>query len=485
MSTQHFVAYCDGSAKPNRGFAGFGVYGYTYTQATRPKNIKYPIHANLYFTSTGLHTDKGDVSIEVLRIVEIIEAMSNPRSSNNDAELQAFITTLRKAATIEDLATLTVYTDSNYVVTSFNEDLDRWKVNNWKRLDNKTIVHIEEWRTIDEYKQYFKELNITVSVVWVKGHADNNGNNIADLYSVIGSNSARRQLSIETETFTGSILNSDMSYAEYKQSYANKDFILHFRDLYFSSNHLDDTNYCFLSTSDDPKETGIRNTASIFISNIGYVPSFINRLKYIYRTLPRNYTTTCCIKLNKLENKEVYRLINLINPEDMLVKIKVGYTVSYSLIRDTTPFIFENTMDYPFIINASKLFTRMLDVNTQVNTNNTDCILIKDITNHIVQEGKVVFSNKDKVLDFTSLVENDIILKQKLLVTVGYDIPNYLSLKNIEDQIQSVQLVLETKPDNNFCTLYINIRTNDRTIYSVNIENKFLRSSLKLTPKEL
>ena len=80
-----------------------------------------------------------------------------------------------------------------------------------------------------------------------------------------------------------------------------------------------------------------------------------------------------------------------------------------------------------------------------------------------------------RTADFSDLFENEITLRQKLLVTVGYDIPSYLALKNIEDKIQKVSLILDHQRDNNFCTMYIKIDTQDRSIYSINIENKFLK----------
>jgi hypothetical protein len=126
-------------------------------------------------------------------------------------------------------------------------------------------------------------------------------------------------------------------------------------------------------------------------------------------------------------------------------------------------------------VNAIGLFSRMQDVINDANVSNPNRHIL-DITDRVVKEGKVVFSNKDKNLDFSDLMLDKVNFKQKLLLTIGYDIPSYLALKNLEGIIKKVELIVDCKPDSNFCTLYVNVTTDTRNLYSVNIENKFLRS---------
>lgn len=470
----HFVAFADGSCVPNPGLGGYGVYGYLFHDSDRPKNIKHPAYSNLYFTSQGITAVKEERSIEVTTIVEVVKAINNPTSTNNEAELLAILTVFRKAVEIEHLSTLTVYTDSNYAVSAFNENLEKWKLNDWRRGDNKPVAHLTEWTLIDGYKKSFEDAGVQVRLVWVKGHSNEHGNEMADLFSVIGSNSTKRQLNYPALEFQETLLDSMLSYRDYKQSYLTKDIVFFFRDLYFTSSPIDDKHYCFLSTSENPNTLGKRDTSSIFVTNIGYVPPLVNRLKEVYRETSQGRTTTCCIKLSKFDNKELYRLAHLLDVRDLLIEHKDRSRTTYKLVRDTTPFMFENTVEYPFIVNAAKLFNGMLDV-SQIQPGDPE-VLVRDITERIVVDGKIVFSNRDKTLDFTDTVSDGVALKQKLLVTVGSDIPSYLALKNLEAQIQRVELVLHCKSDSNFCTLYINIHTSDRNLYSVNIENKFLRS---------
>ncbi len=469
MENVKAVFYCDGSCRGNPGYAGSGTYGYIYKDSDKPKNHKHPQHATLYFTPDGIQKDKSNTPIEVISIVEAIRSINSPTSTNNEAELLAAVTALQKTDSIENLCEITIFTDSNYIVTAFNENLEKWKLNNWRRIDNKPIVHLKEWTIIDNYNQDFIKRNIKLNIIWVKGHSDNHGNIIADLYSVIGSNAAR-QLKDEDSVI---IFDQILSYADYKKSYDNKDFIFYFRDLYFCSNKLNDANYCFLSSSDDPNILGKRNNFSIFVSNIGYVPPIINRIKEFYREIQRDYVTTCCIKINKLENRDVLRLTELIDTRYLLVRTNQSKT--YSIVGDNSPFLFENSINFPFIVNASKLFNKMNYIDS-IKDEAHNNILRFDVTDTFIDlsTNKIKLTNKDKFIDINHLIEGKLTLKQSLIIGIGYDIPSYLALKNIEKDIEKVYIIVENNIDNNFCTVYINIITNTRNIYSVNIENKYL-----------
>ena len=428
----------------------------------------------MFFTEEGILPVKGTVELEVTHIVEIIKARNNPQSTNNEAELLATISALQHAVTVEGIKSVTVYTDSNYIVSSYNENLEKWKKNGWQRLDGKVIVHIKEWEQIDQHAKTLASHGCILKIVWVKGHSDSYGNGIADTYSVIGSNSSKLQFENPTEPFVETVLDQCITFEAFKKSFAEKDFIYFFRDLYFSSNDTNDTNYCFLTTSENPLTVGRRSSESIFVANTGYVPPLIQSIKKLYRSLPRNYTTTCCIKLAKLDNKDFFRLTNYIDIS--LLVVKANHTTSnvYTIINDSTPFLLENRADFPFIVSASNLFNKMVDLETTMATDNNG-LYIYDITDKMVANKKLVLTNKDKIIDFSDTVKDELTFKQKPFAVIGYDIPNFLALKNIEQDIDKVLMVVETSTETNFCTIYYNFVTNRRNIYTVNIENKYLR----------
>lgn len=472
------VLFCDGGCRPNPGFAGFGIFGFIYTDAEKPKNHKHPHHGTLYFTPDGVKSEKSKSPIAVSHIVEIIQAIGNNQSTNNEAEIKAIVAGLKKASTLENITDITIWTDSNYIVSAFNENLDNWIKNNWHRVDGKIITHITEWKKIIQYRDIFKENGCNISINWIKGHTDPKDenysycNNIADIYSAIGSNYAR----INKPTEDTIIMDHVLTYADYKKSYDDKDFIFYFRDMYFSSDkEVDDRNYCFISTSDDPGLLGKRNNSSIFVANIGYIPSIINKIKAFYREIHRNYVTTCCIKINKLENKDIYRLADFIDIRFMLLKMP-SQPRTYLLVGDKTPFLYENSINFPFIINAAEMFNKMSYIDS-ISKEQYPNIFKFDITDTFIDltEHKLKITNKDKDIDFTDLVKNTIEFKQKLIIKINYDVPSFLALKNIEEEIERVQLIIEVNDDNNFCTVYINIITKSRNIYSTNIKNKYLR----------
>jgi len=472
--SSYLVLYCDGSCFGNPGYGGSGVYGYSYKLTNKNKNYKHPSTPTLNFTTKGVFNEKDEQGIEVISIVEVIKAIYSKEATNNLAELEAFILALERVDKLENISTVTIYTDSNYIVTSYNENLDRWVKHNYKKLDGNLVKHRASWETILYHRDRLINLGITINVEWVKAHAGLYCNEIADIYSTIGSNSARRQFRENNEPFKDMILDSIMNYADYKKSYVNKDLIFHFRDLYFNSNNTDDNVYCFLASSEDQHTIGRKDISSIFAINVGYIPDIITTFKQEFRKLNRNYNTTCCIKLNKLEDKDLLRVSRFIDVRDLLVFNEKESKIWFSIVRDNTPFIFENGYEYPFIMNTTKLFNKMLDLTKITGYISPNIIEIVDITDCIVNSGKLIITNKVSNIDLTNRISDKLKFAHKPILTLGRDIPNYIALKKLEDSIIKVEVIVVNQFNSNYATLYTNIRTTDRELYTVNIENKYL-----------
>jgi ribonuclease HI len=69
-----------------------------------------------------------------------------------------------------------MYSDSEYCVNAFNDWLDGWVLSG--KIKQK--AHNRLWQQIDTFKRELKSLGISVSMVHVRGHADNQGNNEVD-----------------------------------------------------------------------------------------------------------------------------------------------------------------------------------------------------------------------------------------------------------------------------------------------------------------
>jgi ribonuclease HI len=88
-------------------------------------------------------------------------------------------------ATIESLKSIIkpseieLYTDSQYVKNGINIWIINWKSNGWKTANKKPVANKELWIELDKVVQFHN-----VQWFWVKGHAGNYYNEIADQLAV-------------------------------------------------------------------------------------------------------------------------------------------------------------------------------------------------------------------------------------------------------------------------------------------------------------
>ena len=93
-------------------------------------------------------------------------------TTNNRMELMAAI---RALEALNRGCELTLYTDSQYVRKGITEWIMNWKKRGWKTAAKKPVKNADLWQLLDE--QVNKH---SVNWVWVKGHAGNEGNELAD-----------------------------------------------------------------------------------------------------------------------------------------------------------------------------------------------------------------------------------------------------------------------------------------------------------------
>ena len=93
-------------------------------------------------------------------------------TTNNRMEILAAIMALKK---IKSNSQITIYTDSTYVKNGITEWVFNWKKNNWKTASKKPVKNKDLWIKLDKLCEKNK-----VSWKWVKGHATNKYNNLAD-----------------------------------------------------------------------------------------------------------------------------------------------------------------------------------------------------------------------------------------------------------------------------------------------------------------
>ena len=471
------IVYADGSARPNPGFSGYGLFGYSYKKTPRPKNTKHPTKGSLNFTDNGIQKEKTQTPIEVLDIYEMCVALPSDASTNNIAELKAAIRALEWALETPQIKTVLVISDSRYVVNNFTDNLKGWRSKGFVKQGGERLRNEDLWRQISDLSETLLLNEVHVRMQWVRAHSGDYGNELADSYSVIASNAARIHHAAQPLNEDLVLLEQRQSYAKFKNAYQNKDVIYYFKDLYFSSAEINDENHCLMTSVEDRSTVGRRCTDSLFAVSKGYVPKLINDLRTHYRSLPREYVCTCSINLKLLEDRDLLRIADVVDVRYMLVPMSNGVN-NLALVNSTVPFLQENTMNYPFIVNISKLYGAI----NRMQDRPSDAALAYDITAMLASDGKLKLGNKDHYIDLQDLTQSSVVFSQRPIISVGFDFPNYLTLKKIEGDIVSVTVLLDKAADTNFYTVYTNIQLPDRHMCSVNMLDKYLAVS---TPEDV
>ncbi|MBO7742102.1 MAG: ribonuclease HI [Victivallales bacterium] len=105
------------------------------------------------------------------------------RTTNNHMEIMGAIAALK---TLREPCMVRLYSDSKYLVQAIEQHwLNNWKRNGWKTAAKKPVKNVDLWQELDA------QLKIhSVEFIWVKGHADNPGNNRCDELARLGAANA-------------------------------------------------------------------------------------------------------------------------------------------------------------------------------------------------------------------------------------------------------------------------------------------------------
>jgi len=97
---------------------------------------------------------------------------SEENTTNNRMELSAAIMALEE---VNMNSEITIFTDSTYVKNGITEWVLKWKENGWKNSNKEPVKNKDLWEKLDN----LCEQN-TINWKWIKGHASNKYNNLAD-----------------------------------------------------------------------------------------------------------------------------------------------------------------------------------------------------------------------------------------------------------------------------------------------------------------
>lgn len=119
----------------------------------------------------------GYCAILIYNGIEKTISGSQLNTTNNQMELLAVIKGLEA---LKMPCKVNLYTDSQYVVNAFTEGwLNNWLINGWKTSNNKPIKNVELWTRLLELTKIHN-----VNFIKVKGHSDNEYNNLCDKIAV-------------------------------------------------------------------------------------------------------------------------------------------------------------------------------------------------------------------------------------------------------------------------------------------------------------
>ena len=96
----------------------------------------------------------------------------DPATTNNRMELTAVI---RALESLNRQCEVDLYTDSQYVKNGIQSWIHTWKRNGWKTAERKPVKNAELWRELDALTARHR-----IRWHWVRGHADDPGNERAD-----------------------------------------------------------------------------------------------------------------------------------------------------------------------------------------------------------------------------------------------------------------------------------------------------------------
>lgn len=200
--TKGMVLFTDGGARPNPGFGGIGIHGYTYVPTPMTKGIgrNFHITSQGYIDKAGaddlMHVPKNDddiaallndgkaIAVTPINYVDITGSVEGV-SSNNMCEIIAMTKALSYAVK-HDIAYLTVFADSEYTLKGVTEWIDSWSNNNWMKSDGNPVANKDLWLALKEARDEIRAKGVVVNFTHISAHAGEVGNERADMLASMG-----------------------------------------------------------------------------------------------------------------------------------------------------------------------------------------------------------------------------------------------------------------------------------------------------------
>ncbi len=452
------VFYCDGSAKPNPGFIGCGLHGYSYKKEEPKKGTGLGTHM---LTTIG-YVDNKEAKDSFKPITPInyynVVGSFNFQSTNNVAELLA-INIAIEIALATNTKKLLIKTDSDYSVKVLTKMAAHWVKNNWTKRDGTPVSNQEFIKNILKGISLLQEREIAFDIQWVKGHSTYLGNNAADRLANIGteiSKTKRGEINVQEHPAEGywKTTNDRHPFISLRCAYFSSDPDSVPNGYYYLGNHGKDDDFIGRPEVDNVLSVIKLTKADTVLDTIieHSIKNAEQEVKFFYAKLDNVYT--------KNRDKDIKKFgENSLIIDDSNKRNDVVAPDETTLVRDINPFrLSERT--FAALADLQDRLTRYIDKNNYPLTVVNDVTSVfYDVTTKIVKNVK----NTTKVLHKEFIVgyrskklkiqhhkgEVDVIL------TFGIDILDRNALKRLEEFDPSVKIITWLESDN--CVKYATI----------------------------
>lgn len=137
MTNNAVHAYTDGACRGNPGPGGWGV------------SLRYNGTVKNFF---GAEAETTNNRMELMGAIMALESLTRP-------------------------CKIKLHTDSKYVLDGITRWMKDWKKRGWKTAAKKPVKNLELWQRLDQATQLHPH---DIEWIWVKGHAGDEGNEMAD-----------------------------------------------------------------------------------------------------------------------------------------------------------------------------------------------------------------------------------------------------------------------------------------------------------------
>lgn len=459
------VVYTDGSSQPNPGFAGYGVYGYVLKPAKRPRSINYPVKTGFKYTSKGIlriadiPEEIKDESFECTVILEHIGSINDDSATNNQAEVLGLLTALEAATHIEDLGSILLITDSKYALLGY-KSYRGWEKNGWRNSSGREMKNIDLWERFGAVDDRLEELGIEVKTEWVKGHEDTEGNVVADLYALIGTNYARNQLTSGITTdFDESCLSRITSITKFKKEIEDRHLLLDYKSALFYTLDTGDDEIMYLASTFNPmteKDLGKRNISATYAMLVNDIPESYKGLRRSFRNINRPFNQTAMMNLDTVKkDKMLTRIMTQVGFEPIVVKVNERNINKFMAFNRDGVIVEELNYEYTHLYETYQTLQAL-----EYSFLNYDQLLkeniLVDITDELydTEKKQLKFKFNDKDIDLTDKINLEgKKATSRLTYTFGMDSPSSTTMKSFEKKIKGIFVHPNDKINSSLLTL--------------------------------